>query len=165
MRAARWLMPLALLLTLVGCDQTTKRLAETHLAGADPVSLVDGLLDLRYAENRDVAFGALRAIPDAPRQVLMLALVTTLTLVLAGLWVRRQRERRDGAALELAALSAVLAGALGNLVDRVVRGHVVDMIHVPHWPVFNVADACIVLGGAGMLLAARRERLTGSGTE
>jgi signal peptidase II len=50
-----------------------------------------------------------------------------------------------------AGLLLVLAGAIGNYADRLWRGYVVDFIHVPHWPVFNVADVLIVVGGALVL--------------
>ena len=58
--------------------------------------------------------------------------------------------------------ATALAGAIGNHGDRLFRGHVVDWIHVHHWPVFNVADACLVAGMALIVLAQwRRTRAPG----
>jgi signal peptidase II len=62
-----------------------------------------------------------------------------------------------------AGLLLVLAGALGNYIDRLARGYVVDFIHVTHWPVFNVADVLITLGGALLLVLALRGEPAGPG--
>jgi signal peptidase II len=52
-------------------------------------------------------------------------------------------------------LALLLAGALGNLIDRAWHGYVVDFLHVPHWPVFNVADIYVTVGAAALLLFGR----------
>jgi signal peptidase II len=57
-----------------------------------------------------------------------------------------------------AGLALVMGGAVGNLVDRALRGHVVDFIHVSGWPVFNVADVAIVAGGLLVVLARGHSR-------
>lgn len=56
------------------------------------------------------------------------------------------------------ALAVILAGAVGNYADRVLRGYVVDFLHVTHWPVFNVADVYITVGFALLFLLDRRAR-------
>ena len=55
-------------------------------------------------------------------------------------------------------LALVLAGALGNYADRLLRGYVVDFIHVTHWPVFNIADVLLTVGGALVLLQGLRRQ-------
>jgi signal peptidase II len=89
--------------------------------------------------------------------------VAVVVGVIIALRVRRPTSRRWALSLGL-----LLGGALGNLTDRVLRspgpfrGHVVDWIQLPHWPVFNVADAAIVAGGClAVLLAARGVPLEG----
>jgi signal peptidase II len=74
---------------------------------------------------------------------LLLAAGGVAVMVLVALLLRGK-----GAAAARVALLLVTAGALGNYLDRIVRGYVVDFVHVPHWPVFNVADAYVVAGAA-----------------
>jgi len=133
------------LVALVGCDHVTKHVAKADLQGRPPQALigskVDSVLDLRYVENTDVAFNLMRAVPEGTRAPLLLAtgLLGCVTLLVLLAW----RPRRPAVQ---AALLLVAAGALGNTLDRVARGYVVDFIHVRHWPVFNVADICVTAG-------------------
>ena len=142
---------LACVACLVGCDHATKVAAEAELSGRGPVALVRGVVDLSYAENRDVAFNALSRLSLPVPAWALTAFVTTATLVVFVAWAAR---RRRGLA-EHAAFALVAAGALGNAIDRVLRGRVVDFIHVHHWPVFNVADVLIVAGVALLMLGRR----------
>lgn len=141
----------ALLLTvwlLVGCDHVSKHLARTNLADGSVVPLAGSAFDLRYTENRDIAFNLLRFMPQGARTPLIL---TSGALAIAALgallfsW-------RNGPRAPMFALSLVLAGAIGNFVDRAWHGYVVDFLHVPHWPVFNVADIYVTVGVAALLL-------------
>ena len=66
--------------------------------------------------------------------------------------------RRSGTGVTRAAMLLVTAGALGNYLDRVVRGYVVDFVHLAHWPVFNVADAYVTAGGVLLLAYAFQRR-------
>jgi signal peptidase II len=79
-------------------------------------------------------------------------------LAVVGLAVLLLRRRRDGASLSRAALLLITAGAVGNYLDRVLRGYVVDFIHLHHWPVFNVADIYVTAGGALLALSILRGR-------
>jgi len=144
--AAARLTFFVLALSLVGCDHATKHWAETSLRGGPHVELVPGALDLRYAANDDVAFGLLRFIPVDLRMPLILALGA---LLIGAVGFHGWRRRRQGGVgrLEQLAYTLVLAGAVGNVVDRLFRGYVVDFIHLHHWPIFNVADVAIVAGG------------------
>ncbi len=155
----------ALMVGLVGCDHVTKHLAVTRLEARAPVPVVPGFLDLAYTENRDVSFGLLRLVPEPARFPLILGLELLLGLGVAGFWVVRRR-RGEASGLEQLACALVLAGDAGNLLDRITVGHVVDFIHLHHWPVFNVADICIVGGVALFLWSQRRlapRRATRSG--
>lgn len=136
-------------LLLVGCDHATKQWARSALSGNE-LEIVPGVVDLTYTENRDVAFSLLRAIPDASKAPLLLLLGITAVGFLSVVWWRR----RSAPWREQAAYAVLLAGAAGNLIDRLARGYVVDFIHVTHWPVFNLADALLVLGA--LLLLIRR---------
>lgn len=145
---------------VLACDLVTKQLAVHLLADRPPVRLLDGVLTLRLVWNPGAAFGIGGG---------MTALFSLIALVVAAVIVRMARDVRSFAwALTLGLL---LGGALGNLVDRMVRppaplrGHVVDWIELPRWPVFNLADVAIVCGGAlVVILAARGVRVDGSRT-
>jgi signal peptidase II len=137
---------------LVGCDHVSKDVAKAALEGGPPHPVVGRVLDLRYAENRDMAFGLLRFIPDGVRAVVLLLAGAAALTVLTTLLLRRR-----GFDLTSAALLFLLAGATGNYADRLLRGYVVDFIHVPYWPVFNIADAYVAVG-AGLLLLFQLRR-------
>lgn len=100
--------------------------------------------DLTWAENRGVSMGFLEASSDAQRWLLVA--LTAMIAGVVGVWMWREKLRGD-----VLALSMVLGGALGNIVDRVRYGYVVDYADLhfgnfrPFW-IFNLADACITIG-------------------
>ena len=121
------------------------------------VTLVPSAVELRYARNHDIAFSALSQW-DLPHKGLVL-LVAGIVVLLAtlGLWLRHRLARRGSWDLADVGFALVVAGALGNVADRLARGYVVDFIHVWRWPVFNVADVCIVLGLIALGLSRSRD--------
>jgi signal peptidase II len=156
--AARRLALICALTLLVGCDHATKRVAKGELEGQAPHSLIRGVLDLQYVENTDVAFNVLKAVPERVRTpVLVVTGVAAVIGLLGALLLRR-----GGSGFGRAALLLITAGAAGNCLDRIVRGYVVDFVHVPHWPVFNVADAYVTVGAillaGSVLITARSEQ-------
>lgn len=151
-RIARWGL-FATMLALVGCDHATKLAAESALGQRGPLELVPGVLDLRLAHNDDTAFSLLRDV-ELPHRGLVFAIVPLLTLALVLLFAWRRRN--SASFVERIAFALVTAGALGNVVDRVRRGYVIDFIHVSHWPVFNVADVIIAIGGIMLAIAGLR---------
>jgi signal peptidase II len=112
-------------------------------------------LSLTWVENRGVSMGLLALDWVHARWLLLLA--TSAIALFVALWLRRERQ-----APEAFALGLVLGGALGNIIDRLRFGHVVDFIHlhVGHWSfyVFNVADAAITVGVTVLLLRALAQR-------
>ena len=131
---------------VVTADQVTKTLAVDRLSG--PPTHLFGPFGLSLGYNSGVAFSLFtRATP------LIAALAAVLVVVLSWLAFRA---RSGGVALSV---GLVLGGALGNLCDRVFRSHhgsVVDFITLTHWPTFNVADACITIGGIALVVAQLR---------
>jgi signal peptidase II len=157
-RVASRLLVVVGLVLLVGCDHATKIAAKSALEGRAPHTLVRGVVDLEYRENTDVAFNLLRAVPERIRAPMLLAagavgVVALLVALLA---------RRRALGLVSVALLLVTAGAVGNYLDRVARGYVVDFIRLPHWPVFNVADAYVSAGMALLALWGLRARRAGA---
>lgn len=113
------------------------------------------VLSLTWVENRGVSMGLLQA--DGAKERWILTAVTALIAAGVAWWMRKETNRID-----ILALALVLGGALGNIVDRVRFGYVVDFVHVHvgTWSfyVFNVADAAITIGVAILLLRAFFER-------
>lgn len=148
-----WLAFVVLSTGVTGCDHATKQLASNHL-DSGPLPLVPNVVELRLTHNTDTAFGLLgNAFSPDTRWALLSALAAAATLFVLLLVVRHWRRlgsmSRVGSAL-------VVGGALGNLLDRVIAGRVVDFIHVEHWPVFNVADIAITLGVGALLVGFER---------
>jgi signal peptidase II len=150
---------IAVVSALVGCDHATKVVAESALHNRPNVSVVRGVLDLEYSENGDVAFNALSRVSLHPSSWVLAAGALAITAMVVAAWARKRR-RPWG---EHAAFALVLAGALGNAIDRMAHGHVVDFIHIRFWPIFNVADIAIVVGLMGFWwLRARAPRSVGT---
>lgn len=110
-----------------------------HLAARNgtPVALLDGDVLINLVHNTGAAFGVL------PNQTILFVVIAVV--IITGLIVSYQRLAQGPVWLRIA-LGLVLGGALGNLSDRVRVGYVVDFIDLRWWPVFNLADSCIVIG-------------------
>lgn len=132
-------------------DVVTKILAAKALAGEPPVPLLGHLLMLRLTRNPGAAFSLGTSATFA------LSLVS-IAVVLVVIWIGR----RVGSVVWACALGLLLGGAAGNLTDRLVRdpgpmrGHVVDFLELPNWPVFNLADSAIVLAAVLIILQSFR---------
>ncbi len=146
------------LIFLVGCDHATKGLAKGELDGEGARELIRGVVGFRYVENTDIAFNLLRWVPETIRTPGLLVF-GAITLIVLGLLLLRGRSEPRVFRL---ALVLVTAGAIGNYLDRSIRGYVVDFVHVQHWPVFNIADVYITVGYAllalGLLLYRRTDK-------
>lgn len=139
---------------LVGCDHATKHAAQTMLAGKQPVALVPGWLDLRYTENHDSAFSLFARAGVQGMSGWLGLMASVVLVVLLVMWFRR---RHQASTLEHLGFAFSVAGALGNIADRLFRGYVVDFIHLRYWPVFNVADIAVVIG-VGLITLASFQR-------
>lgn len=133
-------------------DQWSKRLATEHLAFAPPVRLVGEWVQLTYTRNSGIAFGLL-----AGRNFPLYVFSIVAALAVIALFLRHER-------LSIArhvSLALILGGAVGNLIDRVTTGEVVDFILLAwrghEFPVFNVADICVTSGVALFALVWSRD--------
>jgi signal peptidase II len=138
-------------LAAYGVDRFTKIWAEARLPG-DPIDVIPGVLTLRFTTNSGGAFSIGQSAPW------FFVGVTAIVVVIILATAFRHTSRLVGASLGL-----VLGGALGNLTDRAVRapglqGRVVDFIDLHVWPVFNLADAAIVVGAILLASVGFRER-------
>jgi signal peptidase II len=150
-RRSRLLLLLSVAAAVLFADVVSKTVAVHELSDRGPVSLLGGLLTLRLVRNPGAAFGVAQG----------LTILFTVVAVGVVLVILRLARRLTSAAWAVA-LGLVLGGAVGNLVDRVFRqpgpgrGHVVDFLELPHWPVFNLADSAIVCAAALMVLLTAR---------
>ncbi|MCW2781878.1 MAG: peptidase signal peptidase [Marmoricola sp.] len=150
------LVTVAVLAWLV--DLGAKILAVQKLTDHPPVRVVGDLFQLELARNPGAAFST------GTSYTLLLSLVAIAAVVVI-LWLAP----RVRSTLWAIALGVLLAGVCGNLTDRIfrepgpLRGHVVDFMALPHWPIFNVADVCINIAAVLILIqAARGVRLNGT---
>lgn len=167
-RFVRFVCLMVLTVALFGCDHATKIAAKASLEGAAAVPIAPevlrGAVELRYVENDDVAFSVLHmlGVPRSPGMLVAIALCALAALVvtvIAGRGSYGEKGRGSFLSADRATLvgfALTVGGALGNLVDRMARGYVVDFIHVKGWPVFNVADIAVVAGVALIALARLR---------
>ncbi len=132
-------------------DLSTKLLAVARLEGEPPVPVIGDFLQLTLVRNPGAAFST------GTSYTFVLSLVAVVAVVVVLLLARRLDDR-----IWALGLGALLGGVLGNLTDRVfrqpgfLRGHVIDFLQLPNWPVFNVADICINVAAGVIILQAFR---------
>ncbi|MCB9591356.1 MAG: signal peptidase II [Sandaracinaceae bacterium] len=148
----RWGVIAAVVVVGVALDQIAKQLAEALLRGRGLVTVIDGFFELRYARNPGAFFSLGADLSPTLRRVFFIGASAAASALILRLYAKAQ----DGQRAFRVALMLLLAGALGNLVDRVLWGEVIDFAHlhwreVFDWATFNVADAFIV-GGLGLLV-------------
>ncbi|ANB01601.1 signal peptidase II [Ectothiorhodospira sp. BSL-9] len=141
-------------------DQITKRIAEYQLVQFAPMEILP-FLNLALVYNQGAAFSFLSDAGGWQRWFLTaLALLVSAVIIW---WLHRLQRGETGTAISLA---LILGGAIGNVIDRVLHGHVIDFIDVHyagyHWPTFNIADSAITVGAviliATSFLPASRQR-------
>ena len=125
-------------------DQWSKWLAETSLIPYQPVPVMP-LFNFTLAYNTGAAFSFLSDAGGWQRWFFISLTVVVVAVLFNWLWRMRAEER-----LHAASISLILGGAIGNLIDRVWLGHVIDFLDVyygsHHWPIFNIADSAITVG-------------------
>jgi signal peptidase II len=142
-------------------DQATKLLVETKLSFADRIPVIPDFFYITHVRNPGAAFGLFTGAPVALRLTLFIG----ITLVAIAMIIGFERKLAPGDRFSALSLGLILGGAIGNLIDRVLRGEVVDFLNFHlwggyQWPDFNLADSFIVVGVAFLvieLLAAEGE--------
>lgn len=152
---------LLLFVLMAGCnsDLYTKKLAAQTLKNKPSVEVVNGYLDLKYTENEAAGFSMFRQIRSDIRKPMLISVQMLATLALC-VFICLLRKRSFAILLPYL---IILSGALGNLLDRLRNGYVVDFIHLHvkehfSWPIFNVADILIVIGVGLALLQVFHRR-------
>jgi signal peptidase II len=154
-RLASMLLLVALPVVLI--DQLTKHLIRSTFALYQTRPLIPGWLDLTYTLNPGAAFSLFATMPEGFRHLFFVALSLVAIVVLVVLLGRRATPLSSAIAFAL-----ILGGTIGNLMDRLTIGRVVDFIYFHHksfsYPVFNIADSAITTGVAMILLLSFLDR-------
>lgn len=130
---------LILTIGLILIDQITKIITLKQLAPIGSVTIIENILSFTYVENRGAAFGIMQN-----SRIFFLI----FTVILIGAIIYYTIKTKQNSKFYLISTSLIIAGGIGNFIDRLFRGYVVDMIEVTFidYPVFNFADICIVIG-------------------
>jgi len=134
-------------------DQLTKLWIVDNLSRASRIDVIDGFFAITHVRNPGAAFGLLQNLPEPIRMPFFLVVSGVAIVLVASFY----RSLPPWDRLSATALGLILGGAVGNLVDRVARGEVVDFLHFRiwgdfSWPDFNFADSWIVVGVALLLV-------------
>lgn len=136
---------LLIILLLTGLDQWTKYLTVSHISLHETVPVIPNVLSLSYYQNTGAAWNILED------QMIFFYIVTIIVLgVLIYLLVKEYRQNKLTSLL----LSVMIAGALGNFIDRLMHQYVIDMIKLEfiNFPIFNLADSYLTVGAIGLLI-------------
>ena len=161
--ADRRLKAYGLAAAVFAADRLTKWLIEKHVSAFDVHTVIPGFFDIVHSQYRGVAFGIMDGSTSPWRTVVLVVFAAAaLVLVAALLWKPPRFDRGS-----LTGLALILGGAAGNLFDRIVWGRVTDFLEFYirdlHWPTFNLADSCIVIGSGLLLLDILRPRRQAAG--
>ena len=145
---AAWLQAVILIAiaALTALDQLFKALAVYWLKGNPPHVLIDGVFELHYSENPGAAFGILQDHRWLFISVTILVMAFMLVLLMSGKFRRYPLMNISGV--------LIVAGGVGNLIDRIANGYVVDFLYfrLINFPIFNFADCCVVVGAVLLLI-------------
>lgn len=134
-------MDALIFVVLLGLDQFTKFLAINHLKDNPAYVLIDGVLELQYLENRGSAFGMLQ------NQKFFILFIGVVFMVMLLFFLFKLPKQKKFCGIHVL-LAVIIAGGIGNMIDRLRFDYVVDFISfvLIHYPIFNVADIYIVVG-------------------
>jgi signal peptidase II len=118
-------------------DQVTKYFAYVYLQPQSVIPVINNVFYLNYVENRGAAFGILQ------NRVWFLAVITVIIIAAAGYYIYKNPQLT---VITKYSIALIMGGAIGNLIDRVRIGYVIDFFDFVIWPVFNVADMSVVVG-------------------
>src|SRR6202030_2849040 len=143
----------AITIPVILLDQATKLFVQAHMALYESIAIIPNYLDINYTLNPGAAFSMLADAPVWVRTMFLLTMACAAIVVLAVIIVRAER-----VSISSVAFALILGGAIGNLIDRAVRGRVIDFLRAHYYdlnyPIFNVADSAISIGVALIILTA-----------
>jgi signal peptidase II len=145
----KYLLLLITLLLGISLDQWTKHLVHAKFYWGQSVAIIADFFSLTYVRNSGAAFGLMHRAPAWFRDPFFLIVPSLALIIISVIFHKLRKEQK----LTAFALSLILSGAIGNLIDRVRFGFVIDFLDFHwknsyHFPAFNVADSCVVVGVA-----------------
>lgn len=147
-----------LAIALVALDQATKLLVARTVNLYQSITVIPGFFNITRIHNKGAIFGTFSQTSNK----LVFALLTAASLAALALVIYYFFKTPAGDKLMKVALTLIMAGALGNQFDRLIRGHVIDFLDFyvgqAHWPFFNAADSCITIGACLMLVILFRRK-------
>ncbi len=139
-------------LAILALDQATKLMIHTRFDEGEKLEIISGFFNLTHVRNYGGVFGAFSQSNEVIRTLLFLVLPVLAFVVIGSIIYNLDFKQKN----QLVAFSAIFGGALGNYIDRIHFGYVVDFLDFyikdHHWPAFNVGDICIVLGVASAMI-------------
>jgi signal peptidase II len=143
----------AITIPVILLDQATKLFVQAHMALYESIAIIPNYLDITYTLNPGAAFSMLADAPAWVRTMFLLTMACAAIVVLAVMIVRAER-----VSISSVAFALILGGAIGNLIDRAIRGRVIDFMRAHYYdlnyPIFNVADSAISIGVALIIITA-----------
>ena len=143
----------AITIPVILLDQGTKLFVQAHMALYESIAIIPNYLDITYTLNPGAAFSMLADAPAWIRKAFLLSMAAAMIIVLTVLIVRAER-----LTIYSVAWALVLGGAMGNMIDRAIRGRVIDFMRAHYYdlnyPIFNVADSAISIGVVLIILAS-----------
>ena len=142
----KWKIVTGWVIAIVVFDQATKAIVDRTMPLHDSIPIIDGFFNLTYIRNTGAAFGIFSGSHEIFRLPFLIG-VSILAIGFILMMLKKLRDRETGLTM---ALAFILGGAVGNLIDRILYGEVIDFLDVYwshyHWPAFNVADSFITIG-------------------
>ena len=142
----KWRIVAGCVASIVVVDQLTKIIVDRTMPLYHSIPIIEGLFSLTYVRNTGAAFGLFAGSAEMFRRPFLI----TVSLVAIGFIVVMLRRLADHEIALSTALAFIVGGAVGNLVDRLIYGEVIDFLDCfwgrYHWPAFNVADSFITIG-------------------
>jgi signal peptidase II len=143
----------AITIPVILLDQASKLFVQAHMALYESIAIIPNYLDITYTLNPGAAFSMLADAPAWVRTMFLLTMACAAIIVLVVMIVRAER-----VSISSVAFALILGGAMGNLIDRAIRGRVIDFMRAHYYdlnyPIFNVADSAISIGVALIILTA-----------
>lgn len=134
-------------------DQVTKKIVETNMTYMKRIDIIGNLFGFRYVRNTGVAFGLFGNIDPIYLSAIVLGIISFLVFL-------SMKFKNQLGSIEKLFIGFLLGGALGNFIDRIRIGYVVDFLELPLWPIFNVADTLVVVSAISLLFSFyRRDRI------
>jgi len=133
-------------LVVVTLDRISKLYFAQNFSLGESIPVIKNIFHFTLVHNTGIAFGLFK------NQGIVFVIIPVIAIVLIIFHLYYSRNHQEGGVAYLVAFSLILGGAIGNLIDRIVFGHVIDFIDFRIWPVFNLADSAISIGAAIILL-------------